>query len=201
MFFLILYIIEKSKNPSNVELCESLDTDYSHIRVLRLRFDKFFFFFLAADKSLAAISSPSEDLIIIPTHYMTNRTTTPPPPPLHDKKRIITSIFFLKCNFFWLRSTERVQNHLFQMLFLILYIIGKSKNASNVQLCESLDMNYSHVSILHLRFDTFFFFFFWLLCTLFGRQWLLFMNSNHHLLTFQPSFISFVGLINSIRDP
>ena len=36
---------------------------------------------------------------------------------------------------------------------------------------------------------------------LFGRQRLLFMNSSRRLLTFQPSFISFVGPVNSVWDP
>ena len=67
------------------------------------------------------------------------------------------------------------------------------------------ELGLSHVRVSRLRFDAFFFSFFFLffllLCTLFGRQWLLFMNSSHPLLTFQFSFISSVGPMNSVRDP
>ena len=52
-----------------------------------------------------------------------------------------------------------------------------------------------------LTFTFWRFFFFLLLCTLFGRQRLLFMNSSRRLLTFQPSFISYVSPVDSARDP
>ena len=58
------------------------------------------------------------------------------------------------------------------------------------ELSESLDMDYL-MSAFCIYVLTLFFFL--LLCTLFGRQRLLFMNSSRRLLTFQLSFISSVG--------
>ena len=62
-----------------------------------------------------------------------------------------------------------------------------------MNLSESLDTDYLMSASCKI-------FFFLLLCTLFGRQGLLFMNNSHCLLTFQPSFISSVGPMNSAQD-